>query len=288
MNISKSQFKNIPMPQSFAIVTPNFNMGQFLGRTIESVIRNLRPGDQYFVIDGGSTDNSVEVIRSYEKHLTGWVSEPDAGYADALAKGFERSKSEYMCWINSGDLLLDGAIDEARARLASSDADMIFGDDFYIDEADSVISCSYGRMKSLRNMMLYGAWTPLQDACFWKRELYGSVGGLDVGLKYAADYDLFLRMSMAGRSEYVPLAFSAFRKHQGQKSIQGRKEYKSERYRCKAVALSKSNCSWLKRQFLTMYYWIAVRLRARVLHNFFQSKQLTGESIRHLVCRSYN
>jgi len=288
MNISISPEKNIPIPQSFAIVTPNFNMGQYLGRTIESVIRNLGPGDQYFVIDGGSTDNSVEVIRSYDKHLTGWVSEPDAGYADALAKGFERSKSEYMCWINSGDLLLDGAIDEARARLTSAGTDMIFGDDFYIDEADKIISCSYGRMNSLRNMMLYGAWTPLQDACFWKRELYGTIGGLDVRLKYAADFDLFLRMSMAGRCEYVPLAFSAFRKHQGQKSIHGRTEYKSERYRCRAVALSKSNCSWIKMQFLTVYYWIAVRLRARVLHNFYQSKRQAGESIHHLVCRHYN
>jgi len=288
MNKSISPKKNATITESFAVVTPNFNMGNYLARTIESVVRNLRPGDEYFVIDGGSTDNSVEVIRSYEKHLTGWVSEPDAGYADALAKGFECSNSEYMCWINSGDLLLDGAIDEARARLTSAGADLIFGDDFYIDEADSVISCSYGRMDSLRNMMLYGAWTPLQDACFWKRELYGAVGGLDVGLKYAADFDLFLRMSMAGRCEYVPLAFSAFRKHQGQKSIRGRTEYKSERHRCQAVALRKSNCSWLKRQFLTMYYWMAVRLRARVLQNFYQSKRQAGESIRHLVCRSYN
>jgi glycosyltransferase involved in cell wall biosynthesis len=288
MSISINPAKNITTPQSFAVVTPNYNMGQYLGRTIESVIRNLRPGDQYFVIDGGSTDNSVEVIRSYEKHLTGWVSEPDAGYADALAKGFDRAGGEYMCWINSGDLLLDGAIDEARARLASSDADMIFGDDFYIDEADKVISCSYGRMDSLRAMMLYGAWTPLQDACFWKRELYGAVGGLDVRLKYAADYDLFLRMSVAGRCEYVPLAFSAFRKHQGQKSIHGRAEYKSERYRCQAVALDKSGEPWIGRLLLTMYYWVVVRLRARVLHNFYQSKRQAGVSIHHLVCGSYN
>jgi glycosyltransferase involved in cell wall biosynthesis len=273
---------------SFAIVTPNYNMGQYLGRTIESVIRNLRPGDQYFVIDGGSTDNSVEIIRSYEKHLTGWISEPDKGYADALAKGFRQASSEYLCWINSGDLLLDGAIDEARSHLFSLNADMIFGDDFYIDEADKVIFHSSGRMHSLKNMMLYGGWTPLQDACFWKRELYDAVGGLDVRLKHAADYDLFLRMSMAGRCEYAPLVFSAFRKHEGQKSIQGRTEYKRERYSCRTAALDKSGCPWAGRQLLTMVYWLATRLRSRVLQSFYQSKRYAGESVRHLVCRSYN
>jgi hypothetical protein len=139
----------------------------------------------------------------------------------------------------------------------------------------------------LRNMMLYGAWTPLQDACFWKRELYGAVGGLDVGLKYAADFDLFLRMSMAGRCEYVPLAFSAFRKHQGQKSIHGRAEYKNERYRCRALAIEKSGEPRVSRLLLTMYYWIAARLRARLLHNLYQSKRQVGESINHLACRSY-
>lgn len=276
------------MPNSFAVVTPNFNMGEYLKGTIESVIRNLRPGDQYFIIDGGSTDNSVEIIRSYEKHLAGWVSEPDQGYADAIAKGFSRSSSEYMCWINSGDLLLDGALDEARRRLSPSNADMIFGDDFYIDEADKVISHSYGKAHSLKNMMLYGGWTPLQDACFWKRNLYDAVGGLDVRLKHAADYDLFLRMSMAGCCEYAPVVFSAFRKHEGQKSIRGCMEYKCERYRCRAVALDKSGYPLARKKLLTMYYWVAMRLRGRILRNFYQSKRHAGEPVHHLVCGLYN
>lgn len=262
-------------------------MGEYLAETIESVLANLRPGDEYFVIDGGSTDNSLEIIHEYESRITGWVSEPDKGYADAIAKGFGRSGGEYMCWINSGDLLLDGALDEARRRLSSSNADMIFGDDFYIDETGKVISHSYGKMHSLKNMMLYGGWTPLQDACFWKRELYDAAGGLDVRLKHAADYDLFLRMSMDGRCEYVPLVFSAFRKHEGQKSIQGRMEYKRERQRCRAAALDKSGCPWAGRQILTTYYWITTRLRSRVLRNFYQSKRYAGESVHYLVCRLY-
>lgn len=269
---------------TFTIVTPNYNMGPYLGRTIESVIRNLRPGDQYFVIDGGSTDNSLDVIKQYSAHLTGWVSERDNGYADALHKGFKLADGEYLCWINCGDLLLDGAIEKARELFQSNGADMLFGDDYYIDETDRVIFRSCGKVRSLRDMMLFGGWTPLQDACFWRRDLYERAGGLDVGLKYAADYDLFLRMSMAGRSEYVPFVFSAFRRHDGQKSIQGQLQYKRERYQCRAVALGNSKAHWMSRQLLAMYYWFAVRVRSRVAKYIYQSARHSGEPVQNLSC----
>jgi GT2 family glycosyltransferase len=262
-------------------------MGEYLARTIESVIRNLRPGDQHFIIDGGSTDNSVEIIKSYEQHLTGWVSEPDAGYADALAKGFRRAAGEYLCWINCGDLLLDGALDEARKYLAASGADMIFGDDFYIDEDDRVIFQSSGRMPSLKNMMLFGGWTPLQDACFWRRSLYEKAGGIDARLNYAADYDLFLRMSLAGHCTYVPVLFSAFRKHEGQKSIHGRLAYKQERRRCAKAALAKSGRSAISGLLVKPFYWLVVRLRSRVMYGRYRSTRHAGEPVRQLACRPW-
>ncbi|MGO8755155.1 MAG: glycosyltransferase family 2 protein [Gallionellaceae bacterium] len=271
----------------FTVVTPNYNMGQYLARTIESVIRNLRPGDQYFVIDGGSTDGSLEVIRSYEKHLTGWVSEPDQGYADAIAKGFSRAGGEYLCWINCGDLLLDGALDEARKHLSGSATDMIFGDDFYIDEEDKVILRSSARMHSLKNMMLFGGWTPLQDACFWTRAIYERIGGIDARLKYAADYDFFLRISLAGRCEYVPMVFSAFRRHEGQKSIQGQQTYKQERINCARLAMGHSGYSWVVRQVLKPFYWVLARLRSRVLYEGYRSKRHAREPVQQLACGSW-
>src|SRR5882757_6884322 len=193
-----------------SVVTPSFNMAPYLEDTIASVIGNLRPGDEYFVIDGGSTDGSADIIRRHERDFTAWVSETDTGYADALAKGFDRATGDILCWINAGDLYLAGALDAAR-RLLTGDLDMIFGDDFYIDENNEVLFYSRGWVPNLRIATLYGGWTPLQDACFWRRGLYESIGGIDRSLQFAADYDLFLRMALAGRTGYVPLTFSAFR-----------------------------------------------------------------------------
>ena len=128
---------NIPVHTQprFTIVTPNFNMGRYLVATIESVLCNLRPGDEYFIVDGGSSDESVNIIRAYESRITGWISEPDKGYADAIAKGFKRGSGELLAWINSSDLLLPGALDCARRLLVNPTLDLIFGDDYHIDEA---------------------------------------------------------------------------------------------------------------------------------------------------------
>ena len=97
-----------------SVVTPSFNMATYLEETIASVLGNLRPGDEYFIIDGGSTDGSLDIIRKYEDRITAWISEPDHGYADAIGKGFDRARNDVLCWINAGDLYLRGAFDAAR------------------------------------------------------------------------------------------------------------------------------------------------------------------------------
>ena len=234
-----------------SVVTPSYNMARHLEDTITSVIANLRAGDEYFIIDGGSTDDSVDIIKRYEDKITGWISEPDASYADALAKEFRRASGEVLCWIAAGDLYLAGAFDAAD-RFLTGDADLIFGDDFYIDEDNRVISFSRGWVPDLRTATLYGGWTPLQDACFWRRGLYEAVGGIDPTLRYAADYDLFLRMSLAGRARYVPYTFSAFRRHHGQKSVSGSAAYDQERWKVRSRALGTIG-SWSSRSALVRW-----------------------------------
>ncbi len=270
--------------RTFSVVTPNYNMGDYLKATIESVLRNLRPGDQYFIIDGDSSDGSVDVIRSYEAHLTGWVSEPDVGYADAIEKGFSRASGDYLCWVNSGDLLLDGALDCASAELEQTRADLVFGDDLLIDEVDGVIQVTNGHAADLRAMMLYAGWTPLQESCFWTRSFYERVGGIDPAVKYAADYDLFLRMSLSGNSRYIPAVFGAFRRHDGQLSMAKTALYQQERMQCRRRELDALPTS-LFTPLINAYYWFKVRWRVRIQAKKRNMKHLIGNSATNVPCQ---
>jgi glycosyltransferase involved in cell wall biosynthesis len=270
-----------------SVITPSFNMASLLSETIESVLSNLRAGDEYFVIDGGSSDGSVDILRKYASSFSGWTSEADRGYSDALRKGFSRATGDILCWINAGDLLLPGALDAARHAFEQSDADLIFGDDFYIDEESRVILFSCGHVRDLRVAMLFGAWTPLQDACFWRRTLYERVGGIDPTLKHAADYDLFLRMAIASRAVHVPLAFSAFRRHQGQKSIAGAALYRAERISVRQRELQRLRVPAWQRWLACAVQWLAVRWRVRVSQRRWTRPDLAGRQITDMRCARY-
>ena len=269
-----------------SVVTPSYNMGPYMEDTITSVICNLRVGDEYFVVDGGSTDGTVDIIRRYEHRLTGWVSEPDRGYAEAIGKGFDRATGDILCWINCSDLYLAGALDMARGLLTDQ-TDLIFGDNFYLDEHNRVLGFSKGWVPNLGSAMLYGGWTPLQEACFWRRNLYERIGGIDRSLQYAADYDLFLRMSTIGRVAYAPFAFSGFRLHQGQKSISGMLGYQTERWQCRDRELQGQteprSIHLLKRAL----FRLMMSLRARAAPLIWRRPDLLGVPIGTLSCAQY-
>jgi glycosyltransferase involved in cell wall biosynthesis len=270
-----------------SVVTPNFNMAAYLPATIRSVLANLEPQDEYFIVDGGSSDGSVAAIEACQGRLTGWVSERDSGYAEAISKGFSRATGDIFCWINSGDLLLEGAFARARQHFAETDATFIFGDDFYVDDEGRVLAYSRGRVPDLKAAMLYGGWTPLQDACFWRRDLYAAVGGIDVSLKYAADYDLFLRMAMGGAATYVPFAFSAFRRHAGQKSISGARNYAAEKETARQRQLAKTGLSSFAIVIKSFVQKNRMRLRARLAQQLWARPDIAGKPIVSLACASY-
>lgn len=262
----------------FVVVTPNYNMAEYLEATIQSVLGNLREGDEYFVIDGGSSDSSINIIKKYANRLTGWVSESDSGYAHAISKGFSLGNAQYQCWINCGDLLLEGALDKARAALQATGADLIFGDDLLIDDAGKVLQVTNGHAADLRAMMLYAGWTPLQESCFWTRDVYERVGGIDPAVKYAADYDFFLRISLAGRCQYLPAVFGAFRRHEGQLSMAKTALYKAERERCRARELAAlPRNPWLP--LITSFFWLKVRWRVRMLAKKCNMSHLEGKPV---------
>lgn len=273
-------------PLRISVVTPNFNMGRYLPETIESVLASLGASDEYFVVDGGSRDESRTVIERYADRLTGWISEPDESYADAIGKGFARATGDVLCWINCGDLYLAGALEIARREMSRGDG-MIFGSDFYIDNQSRVIRYSHGHVANLRGAMLFGGWSPLQDACFWRRDLYEEVGGLDPKVKYAADYDLFLRLSLATSARFSPYTYSAFRQHSGQKSAAGAADYASEKESIRRRELRKRQVPRVSAAAQRLAHRTRMSVRARAAHRIYRRDDLQGRDIGSLPAAQY-
>ncbi|MGH7857319.1 MAG: glycosyltransferase family 2 protein [Candidatus Binatia bacterium] len=191
-----------------AIVTPSFNQARFLRETIESVLGQSYPHIDYLVVDGGSTDGSLEVLRSFGERVR-WISEPDRGQADAIAKGFARTNGEILAWINSDDILLTRAVEEAVTAFRSRpDAGLVYANGLLLDEQGRVT----GRFPWVEPpdlwRLVYLSDYVLQPSAFFRRSTYDEVGGLDVDLHYAMDWDLWIRL--AGHADMVFLPEQTF------------------------------------------------------------------------------
>jgi len=154
-----------------SVVTPSYNQGQFLEETILSVLDQNYPNLEYMIIDGGSTDNSVDIIKKYEKYLTFWVSEKDNGQTYAINKGFNKASGDLVNWINSDDLLEDGALKMlGETLLEYPDADFIYGDYRAIDQYSNTI---YQRKSAPynKNCLYWGRQVSSQPAVFFKRSM---------------------------------------------------------------------------------------------------------------------
>lgn len=200
------------------IVTPSFNQGRFLARTIQSVLAQEYENLEYIIVDGGSTDESSEILRRHANRLTYWISEPDHGQADAIMKGFRMSTGDIMAWLNSDDLLMPNSLATVATYFAqSNDTQMVYGDSIVIDEHDQLLGI-VEQIPARFETLFYGGHIINQEAVFWRRELYEKVGGLNNALQYALDYDLWVRMARHTKPYHVPTILSAFRLHQPQKS----------------------------------------------------------------------
>ena len=178
---------------------------------------------------------------------------------------------------SDGDLLLNGALAQARENLMSPSVDMVFGDDLFIDEDARILQISNGYSSNLAQMMFCSLWSPLQDACFWKRSLYDQVGGINPEIRFAADYDLFLKMAVFGRTQYSPTVFSAFRRHTGQTSKLHERAYKQEKIESCKNLLSTMPMARSRSPLSLAFYWLYPRLRSRLMNNKKSSKHVVGQ-----------
>jgi len=183
--------------QKITIITPSYNQGQFLEQTILSVLGQLYPNLEYIVIDGGSTDNSVEIIKKYESQIAGWVSEKDRGQAHAINKGFEMSTGEIIAWLNSDDFYLPGTLAYVDEQLDGTRPQLLFGNCLHFVHETGV---SYGsnvlREHQKRDLRL--ADYIIQPSAFWSREALVRTGSLDESLHFGFDWDWFIRARAVG------------------------------------------------------------------------------------------
>lgn len=213
-----------------SIITPSFNQGRFLEQTIRSVLEQVPPPDEYFIIDGGSTDSSVDIIKKYESQLTGWVSEKDKGQADAINKGFRQAKGEIVAWINSDDYYLPGAIQTAVEMFRQyPDAGLIYGNVLSVDENSR--SFNLQTFKSLNLLDLMSFQIISQPAVFMRRSALEQAGFLDLTYHMLLDHHLWLRMARIAPLIYIPKTLAAARYHPGAKNLSSTSHFGREALR---------------------------------------------------------
>jgi glycosyltransferase involved in cell wall biosynthesis len=212
------EFKRWPR---ISVVTPSFNQAQFLEQTIRSVLEQDYPNIEYIVIDGGSADGSVEIIRRYADRLAYWVSERDNGQAHAINKGFERATGDILCWINSDDYFLPGVFRQIAVSFAKDESvSLLYGQCLMFD-ADRGWSELRQPVSPFDPALFRTTMFLDQPSSFWTRDLWLKVGPLDETLHYAFDWDWFIRAAECGSFKHIPLPASAYRIHHNHKTGSG-------------------------------------------------------------------
>ena len=206
-----------------SIVTPSYNQGDYLEATIESVLSQGIPGLEYIIMDGGSTDQSVEIIRKYEKYLAYWQSQPDGGQTQAIIEGFRRASGDVLAWINSDDLYEPGTLAKVQREFdVNPQLELLYGDYSLLYPGGRKVAKP--KISFDFSITLHAFLMIPQPSSFWSRGLYEAVGGLNPKYQFAFDYDLFLRFGkyLEDRPEairHVHDLWSQFRVHDTSKSV---------------------------------------------------------------------
>lgn len=224
-----------------SIVTPVFNQVEYLEETILSILNQNYPNLEYIIIDGGSTDGTVNIIRKYENRLTYWVSEPDLGQYDAINKGFEQSTGDIMGWLNGDDKLVSGAL-SSIAHIFSTRSEIEWLTTIFRviwNQYGQATKCSCCNVGYNRDSFLKGAYLPgcgwyaypfiQQESTFWRRTLWENTGGkIDISNKYAGDFQLWASFFQHADLYAANTLIGGFRKHANQKTEHGLEEYLRE------------------------------------------------------------
>ncbi|GAA4446237.1 hypothetical protein GCM10023091_39020 [Ravibacter arvi] len=241
------------------IITPSYNQAEFLERTILSVLNQGYPNLEYMIIDGGSTDNSVEVIKKYEPYLSYWVSEKDKGQVDALNKGLRKATGQWIAFQNSDDVYFPGTLHRFAQALQSghSEADILYGDLYMIDTNDQATEL----LKTIPFSFSSQLWEGMQihnQSLFFKRSLTDRYGLFDESYRFAFDYEFITRYTAQKGvvAKRVGGMAGALRVHESAKSSTIANIGREEHHKIQSDFAAK-----LKQQVPTKIEYLCIRLR---------------------------
>lgn len=216
-----------------SVITPSFNQGEYIEDTIRSVILQNYPNLEFIIIDGGSTDKTISIIKKYKKYIDYWVSEKDNGQSEAINKGLKVATGDIVCWINSDDILLPDALINVGDCYHQSEAHWIVGTTFFIDNNYQIINQFKPEIVSPKNKKFWykscgwldyllsgfsGTSFP-QPSSFWSRTIINSVYGIDTSLHYAMDHDLTIKLAKQNfRPTIINKDLACLRVHEKRKS----------------------------------------------------------------------
>jgi glycosyltransferase involved in cell wall biosynthesis len=208
-----------------SIITPSFNQAAFLRQTLNSVLQQDYHDLEYLVVDGGSRDGSVDILRESAPRLAWWVSEPDAGQADAINKALAHARGDVVAWLNSDDYYLPGTV-RAAARVFEV---LVYGNRLAVDDANRITNILTYQQVSLEDLMCFGIIG--QPAAFIRRSALEEVGGLDASLHMLLDHQLWIRLATVGRIVHVDETWAAARYHPRAKNRASSRDFGREAFR---------------------------------------------------------
>lgn len=234
-----------------SIITPSYNQGRFIKQTIDSVLSQDYPAIEYIVVDGGSNDETLDILKSYGRDLK-WISEKDSGQSDAIGKGFEMSNGDILAWLNSDDTYLDGAVSKSVEYLVRHpEIGLLYGKSYYVDEQGVKIG-EYPTGDFDMDRLAYFNFIS-QPSVFFRKEVYIKAGKIDKELSYSMDYDLWVRMAKRCAIKYLPDYLSCYRLHGESKTISLKHSAENSREALK-VPLEHYRWAPLSRVYAYRYY----------------------------------
>ena len=250
------------MNPKVSIITPSYNQGEYLEETILSVLNQMYGNIEYIVIDGGSTDNSVDIIRKYADKITYWCSEKDNGQADAINKGLKRATGDLVCWINSDDVLYANFVEKfVNYFVAHPNVDFLYGD---VAQGADMQHATIRRGEEIDYpTMLRTLRVPMpQQATMWRKSVMDKIGYLDPQWHVLLDREYFMRIAQHCVIEYLPGVVAFFRNHENAKSIAEWHKWMPELEKYYATLFEDNNFpyQYLKKESMASMYWECYRI----------------------------